>query len=167
MISELKVIGYCREDIKNIENYEKAVADDSCTWVCHHRTEIDLGLSSEQLIRKHLYYERPASELIFLTPGEHSRLHNLHLTDERRSNLLNGIKQYHATHECPQSTRDKISQYLKDQYANGRMPWNKGKKGMKGYPHTEETKKRLSEKAKKRWANPEFKQKMLDKRWPK
>lgn len=155
MINELKTIGYCCEDIRNIENYDEAVADQSQKWLCHHRNEITLGLSSEQLIRKHLYYERPASELIFLTNAEHTRLHNLNLTEERRKNQRAGVRAYHDTHECSQSKRDKISSSLKERYANGETPWNKGR------PHTEETKKRISETHKALWADPEYREKCI------
>ena len=156
MINELKTIGYCCEDIQNIENYDAAVADNSQKWVCHHRNEITLGLSSEQLIRKHLYYERPASELIFLTNSEHTRLHNLNLTEERRSNQRAGVIAYHETHECPQSKRDKISANMKARYASGESPWNKGK-----HMHSEEMKQHLSDMQKKRWTDPEYREKCL------
>ena len=161
MISELKTIGYCCEDIRNIENYDAAVDDKSQKWVCHHRNEITLGLSSEQLIRKHLYYERPASELIFLTSSEHIRLHNLNLTEERKSNQRAGVIEYHSTHEFPQSARDKISAINKERYAKGAVPWNKGRHW------SEEFKKRMSEAKKAQFADPQFKQRMRDARWPK
>lgn len=168
MISELYAIGYCCEDIQNIENYEAAVNDDSQMWVCHHRNEIDMGLSADQLIRKHLYYERPASELIFLTNSDHTRLHNNNLSEKRRENLKAGCIKYHQEHEMDQETRDKISNGLKSAYSKGLTPWNKGMKGFgEGHSHTEETKKHLSERAKERWSNPEFKEKMHQRRWGK
>lgn len=66
---------FCCEDISLIENYKQAVADKTQTWECHHRKETDDGLSRKQLKEMGLYWKRPASELIFLTPAEHKRLH--------------------------------------------------------------------------------------------
>lgn len=165
MINEIRTIGYCCEAIENIENYEDAVNDSTQVWVCHHRKEIELGLSSDDLIRKHLYYERPAAELIFLTNSEHTRLHNNNLSKERRENLKTGCLKYHQEHEMPQDTRDKISTGLKSAYSKGLKPWNKGMKGFcEGHSHTEETKKHLSEMAKKRWQNPDFRKKLQEKK---
>lgn len=66
---------YCRDYITEIENYKQANKDASTTWVCHHKKEIELNLSVQELKEKGLYYYRPADELIFLTPSEHSKLH--------------------------------------------------------------------------------------------
>ena len=76
MISTYKAKRYCNQDISLIENYEKAIEDEKVIWHCHHRLETDKNLSSEKLIEKNLYFNRPASELIFLTPYEHHRLHS-------------------------------------------------------------------------------------------
>ena len=67
MIDEKQVKKYCIEDISLIENYDQAVNDKSQTWHIHHRLEIqdDITISARQLIEMKLYYERPASELIF------------------------------------------------------------------------------------------------------
>lgn len=43
-------------------------------WHCHHRRETIY--SKSDLIEIGEYYNRPAIELIFLTPKEHKRLHN-------------------------------------------------------------------------------------------
>lgn len=75
---------YCSEPIENIENYSEAVADKEHMWDCHHRNEIclanqsrlDRGITSKaQLIADGMYYNRPASELIFLRQDAHMRLH--------------------------------------------------------------------------------------------
>ena len=58
-----------------IENYDKAVADTTQTWDCHHRRETIF--SRKDLIEIGEYYNRPACELIFLTPTDHQILHNL------------------------------------------------------------------------------------------
>ena len=76
---------YCSEPLENIENYDKAIADDKQMWDCHHRNEIceanssrlDGGITPrKQLIADGMYYHRPACELIFLPHTEHIRLHH-------------------------------------------------------------------------------------------
>lgn len=77
MICEATIKKYCSEDISKIENYDKAIADKRITWHCHHRLEVtphEIRLK-EQLKSDGLYYNRPASELIFLTPREHNCIH--------------------------------------------------------------------------------------------
>ena len=64
---------YCKEDISLIENYNDAIADKEQTWDCHHRRENIL--SRKELIKLGEYFNRPASELIFLTQKEHRALH--------------------------------------------------------------------------------------------
>ena len=77
MINEYYAKKFCCEDISLIENYDKAIADTTQTWDCHHRGEIlPCGRFSRADLKKFgLYYKRPASELIFLTKAEHTRLH--------------------------------------------------------------------------------------------
>ena len=137
---------YCK-DYKNIENYEKAKADDFKNWEIHHRLETHnsdgerrlVDITADELKALDMYYNRPADELIFMTIYEHSRLH---------------MKGKHLSAE----TRKKISSAQK-----GRPAWNKGKKmseefcrknseshkGEKnsfyGKHHTEESKRKNSE----------------------
>ena len=68
---------YCCEDISLIENYDKAVADKTQTWQCHHRAEIlPCGnFTPEMMMEFGLYFNRPASELIFLTKYDHLSIH--------------------------------------------------------------------------------------------
>ena len=75
MISEKIAKSYCKDDISLIENYDKAVADKNCVWHCHHRRETIYSRSELKEIGE--YYNRPACELIFLTPANHRRLHQL------------------------------------------------------------------------------------------
>ena len=75
MICEQTLKRFCCEDISLIENYEQAINDDIQMWDCHHRFETDKGMSSKQLKKMGLYYNRPANELIFLKKTEHRRLH--------------------------------------------------------------------------------------------
>lgn len=76
MINELYAYSYCCEDISLIENYNEAINDKTQTWVIHHKLEIELNKTRDELIYLYLYYQRPASELIFLTISEHRKLHN-------------------------------------------------------------------------------------------
>lgn len=88
MIRENLVKEYCCEDISLIENYQKAIEDNTQTWHCHHRLEIcdengkerPLQKSRDELIAENRYYNRPASELIFLTKSEHRCLHMKHMS---------------------------------------------------------------------------------------
>lgn len=77
MINTTLAQNYCSEDISKIENYDKAVADTK-TWDIHHRLEIQgqFRNSAALLIKCGLYFDVPASQLIFLSHGEHTRLHN-------------------------------------------------------------------------------------------
>lgn len=43
MISEKAVEKICCEDASKIENYDKAVADTTQIWICHHRSETMKG----------------------------------------------------------------------------------------------------------------------------
>ena len=59
--------------------------DTEVSYHCHHRLEthfpdgtrrdVSEQLTIAQLIERNEYYNRPASELIFLTPSEHSKTH--------------------------------------------------------------------------------------------
>lgn len=73
-----KLRRYCSEDLSRIENYDKAVNDKEHMWHCHHRAELlPCGRYTVAQLQKHrLYWNRPASELIFLRHGEHKKLHN-------------------------------------------------------------------------------------------
>ena len=77
MINEKYAKNFCCEDLSLIENYELAINDTTQTWDCHHRGEIlPCGRFSRDDLKKFgLYFNRPASELIFLTKAEHTRLH--------------------------------------------------------------------------------------------
>ena len=77
MIYETNVKRFCCEDIRMIENYEQAVNDTTQIWDCHHRLEIQGQFTNSVKLLKRcgVYYHVPASQLIFLTHSEHSRLH--------------------------------------------------------------------------------------------
>ena len=73
---------YCK-DYENIENYEKALADNFKGWCVHHRLETHnsdgerrlVDITAAELQALGMYWYMPASELIFLTKSEHSSLH--------------------------------------------------------------------------------------------
>ena len=100
---------FCKDDISLIENYEKAAADKSRVWHCHHRRETIF--SKSDLIEIGEYYNRPACELIFLTSLEHNRLHNLgkHHSAETRKKMSEANKGKHFSAE----TRKKMSESKK------------------------------------------------------
>lgn len=82
ILSKKRARLFCREDVSLIENYDKAIADNTQTWVLHHRDEIRVlpsGMvakrSVKELIENGRYYHCPANELIFLTSAEHTSMH--------------------------------------------------------------------------------------------
>lgn len=74
---------YCCEPLSNVENYEKAMADNFNGWHIHHRYECHdsngerrlVDLSRAELKALGMYWNRPASELIWMTEAEHIQLH--------------------------------------------------------------------------------------------
>ena len=74
---------YCK-NYQDIENYEKALADDFKNWEVHHRLETHnsdgerrlVDITADELNALDMYYNRPASELIFLPISEHRSLHS-------------------------------------------------------------------------------------------
>ena len=123
MINEKNVKKYCKEDFSKIENYDKAIADTTKVWHCHHRTEIWWNCTAQELIDNECYYNRKACELIFLTPEEHAAVH------------LKG-NSFMLGKNHSEETRKKMSEAHK-----GRLPWNTGKH------HSEESRKKIGEKS--------------------
>lgn len=144
MLSIKQVQKYCIDDISLIENYEKAIADVSQIWECHHRLEISDGkkTSRAELIRRGLYYSRPHDELIFLTKEEHSSIHHLGkvLDSETRKKVSNGHKG--IRHSQSSDTRKKISESKVGE-----------KNPMFGRKVSDETRAKLSRAAKRQWEN--------------
>lgn len=134
MINFKSVKKYCCEDISLIENYGQAVNDKSQIWSVHHRLEVqnDIVISARQLIEMKLYYERPASELIFLTKSEHSRLHALSSSNRGKNNPMYG--KHHS-----EETKQKLSESNKGKHNNSgeNNPFY-------GKHHSEETKTKIS-----------------------
>ena len=149
MINEKHAKSFCREDLSLIENYDKAIADTTQTWHCHHRRESIY--SKNDLIEISEYYNRPACELIFLTPFEHIRLHQLgkKVSEETRKKMSESRKgENHPLFgkHLSEETRKKMSEALK----------GKGKKCYIFGKHlSAETRKKMSE-SKKGENNPMF-----------
>ena len=120
---------FCNEDISLIENYDKAISDQNQTWDCHHRRE---NISSmKELIKKNEYYNRPASELIFLTHAEHTALHfkgNANMLGKHHSEETRR-KMSIAKKNMSEETKKKIGAATK--YKNiGRIWYNNGIKNV-------------------------------------
>ena len=132
MICERRVKEFCKDDITKIENYEEAKADTE-TWDCHHKLELhpdhSVRFTRASLKKLDLYYNRPASELIFLTKTEHRRLHH-----NGENNPLYG--KHHSD-----ETRKKLSELTKGE-----------NHPMYGKHRSEETRKKMSESHKAHWA---------------
>lgn len=125
---------FCK-DYTNIENYEKAKADNFRGWNCHHRLQTWtsdgerrlVDITADELKALDMYYNRPAEELIFLTRSEHSKLHK-----KGEHNAM----------------------YGKQGYWKGKTGPNKGKH------HSEESKKKMSEAHKVKHFTAEHKKKL-------
>lgn len=74
MINIDKLEKYCCEDFSLIENFEKALEDETTVWCCHHK--LGETISRKKLKELGLYFKRPASELILLTNSEHTKIHH-------------------------------------------------------------------------------------------
>lgn len=134
---EKRIQKYCCEDISKIENYEKAKANNFKGWHCHHRLETHtsdgerrlVDITQKELKALDMYYDRPSSELIFLTKSEHNSLHKkgIKLSEETRNKIAESLKGIKLSEEH----KKKLSEAHK-----GHQAWNKGKK------LSEETKKK-------------------------
>ena len=125
MINEKLAKRYCKEDLSKIKNYDKAIADTTQVWHCHHMTETWWNCTAKELIENECYYNRKACELIFLTNSEHTRLH---------------MKGKTVTNE----TRRKMSEAKKGK-TNSAEHRRKISESMKGIVRSEDTRKKMSE----------------------
>jgi hypothetical protein len=143
MINKVNAQMFCSEPIELIENYDKAVADTTQVWDCHHVWETMLGYSKEELIEMNEYYGIPACNLIFLTHSEHIRLHMkgnknrkdiLH-SEETKRKISEKEKEYWKSHKQYERTEDfrkKMSETRKEYF-----------KTHKPYERTEENKDKM------------------------
>ena len=161
---------FCK-DYKKIENYEKAKKDDFKGWNCHHRLQTWTSdgerrlvyITADELKALDMYYNRPASELIFLTISEHCKLHNegehnsmygKHLSEGHKNKIGEANKGRTVSEETREKigaahkgkhhsseTKNKISETKKGKQAGEKHP-------MYGKHHTDEARRKMSEKAK-------------------
>ena len=133
MISISTVKKYCIEDIKLIENYTEARNDKTQTWDCHHRKETDENLSTNKLKELGLYWNRPASELIFLPQHEHLSMHSIgrQFSGDTRMKL----SEAHLGKKLSEETRKKMSDAKKGKKQSIELI-NKRSYGIKKYYET-------------------------------
>ena len=117
MINEFYAKSYCSDDISLIENYDKAIADTTQTWDCHHRGEIlPCGRFSRDDLKKFgLYFNRPAAELIFLTQTAHLQLHykGVPFSEDHKKALSEAHKGHSVSEEHRAKLSKKILQFTK------------------------------------------------------
>lgn len=145
---------YCN-NIENVENYEKAKADNFEGWDCHHRLETHtsdgerrlVDIIKKELIDLGIYYHRPSEELIFLTTKEHRSLHRKgkQLSEETCKKISDARKgkKYGPLSE---ETKKKMSE------------------AHKGKPHSEESRRNMSEAHKGKHYSEETRKKMSESR---
>lgn len=98
MICLKKVKMFCKGDYTKIENYDKAIADSTQTWHCHHKDEVKIlpsGIqvirSKDELIENGRYYDCPPNELIFMTRSDHRKLHTIGIPVSRSLKAKNNL----------------------------------------------------------------------------
>lgn len=181
MINESSAKIFCKDAISKIENYDKAIADQTETWICHHRLGLTLdgefAHSKDELKRLGMYLDRPYFELQFLPPSEHRRLHSTNRSDETRRKIAEAQKGKPSpmkgkTHS--DETKRKMSEAKKGkphsaEHVRKIAESNKGqtrsdetrqkisaaKKGKSRKPFSDETKRKMAE-AKKGEKNPQY-----------
>ena len=130
------VYKYCGDDVSLIENYDEAIADSTQTWHCHHRAEIlPCGAyTTNDLMKFGLYFNRPASELIFLTNHQHTSLHskNRVVSDVTRKKISEANKRLHLGTKLLEEHKRKISEGLKGHTCSNytKQKISSSKKGM-------------------------------------
>ena len=183
---------YCKEP-ENIENYEKAKADNFKNWEVHHRLETHnsdgerrlVDITVAELKALDMYYNRPADELIFLTIYEHSRLHmkGKHLSEETKNKLSAASKgnKYALGYKHSEEAKNKMAEAMKgeknpfygkhhsEETRNKIRASKKGKQLGKDNPfygkhHSEETKRKMSEANKGKKLSEEHKKKLSEAR---
>ena len=123
MINEIQARKYCKEDISKIKNYDKAIADTTQTWDCHHI----LGeiLTRQQLLEHDFYYDVPPCMLKFVTLDEHNTIH-------------------HKGKKHSEETKKKMSESQKDKTVSTETK-RKISESEKGKTVSEESKQKMSE----------------------
>ena len=144
MINFYRAKTYCKDDISLIENYGKAISDSNKMWDCHHRRE--MTTPKKELLELGEYFNRPASELIFLTKSEHRALHaslkfkGCKLTEETKKKISDSHKGKIFTKE----TKRKMSEAHKGKIFTKETK-RKISETLKGTQVPEETRRKMSE----------------------
>ena len=178
---------YCSEPLELVENYQQAKADNFAGWCMHHRLEIQpdgTRVSMQELKSKGLYYDRPASELIFMRFRDHSALHSTgntymkgkHLSEETRQKMsVNNGRFWKGKHHSAETSL-KISAALKGKHHSAETrkkiaEANRGKHrsaetrlkmsaALKGKRHSAEACKKMSDSHKGKHLSAEHRRKM-------
>ena len=162
------------KNYQDIENYEKALADNFVGWDCHHILETHnsdgerrlVDISAAELKALDMYYNRPSSELLFMKHGEHSILHKKGrcLSEKHKKKLSEAKKEKYAGENNPMygkkhsdETRRKMSDAKKNMSEETRK---KISVGHKGKHYSEEHKKKISEAKKGKPKSEEHKKKL-------
>ena len=116
---------FCRTP-ELIENYDKAIADTTQIWSCHHRLETHnsdgerrfVEITREELKALDMYYDRPPEELIFLKENEHTTLHNKGKPSELKGKALSEehkikISEANKGKHLSEEHKSKLSESLK------------------------------------------------------
>ena len=146
-------------NIENVENYEKAKADNFKNWEVHHRRETHLpngerrevDVTMDELKALGQYYNVSANELIFLTRAEHNILHHTGnsyvLGCHHSETTKNKISEINKGKRRTEETRKKLSEAHKGKTFSEehRKKISEALKGKKRKRFSEETKKKMSE----------------------
>ena len=153
---------YC-SGIENVENFEKAKADNFIGWECHHRLETHtsdgkrrlVDISHNELKALGMYYNRPADELIFLTISEHRSLHT-----KGESNPMYGKQGYWKGKTGP--NKGKLAGENNPMYGKHHtlLSIQKMSEAKKGKHHSAESKKKMSDAHKGKKCSEETKKKI-------
>ena len=133
---------YCK-DYENIENYKAAKKCNFKGWEVHHRLETHnsdgerrlVDITRDELKALDMYYNRPSSELIFLTKSEHLFLHQegRRHSEEYKKKLSEAHKGKHLSDE----TKKKIAEaskgkQLSEEHKKKLSEAKKGNKNVRG-----------------------------------
>ena len=151
---------FCKDFI-HIENYDKAINDNTQSWVCHHKLEThnsdgekrSVFILPQELEALGMYYDRPANEFIFLTRQQHIELHSedksYMQTEEYKRKVSEAKKKAHVVtpgstgmHWYNNGTENICAFECPEGFVEGRLPY---KTKVIRKPFSEETKKKMSE----------------------
>lgn len=134
---------YCCESIELIENYQLAKANNFKGWVIHHKLETHTSDGEKRIVELTrfeldalgMYYNRPASELMYLTRGQHNAIH------KKDRHCVGNIGRHHSD-----ETKEKMSKvdksYMQTDAYRTALQVGKAKSN---YKVSDETKKKMSE----------------------